>query len=197
MTLYVVNTVIVYSGLWNGCPTNINELMTLLWTLTSLWHVIQTVKLMDVKSLARTVIIFEEWNHKQWRDWWYEWFNMDNLPSTQAHTRMLDLCLNASDIIFIAQCSISLVVSQCHNQFANSHSAIAVPSNNLTQSKWLYCTVVYVVQHTHTTHFKDVLLRLWCWLAFDWWVVGAGFEAAGELYTECVVEFEATGGSGL
>ena len=30
---------------------------------------------------------------------------------------------------------------------------LAVPSNHLTQSKWLYCTVVCVVQHTYThTH---------------------------------------------
>ena len=31
--------------------------------------------------------------------------------ATQAHTRMLDLCLNVSDIIFIAQCGISSEVS--------------------------------------------------------------------------------------
>ena len=119
--------------------------------------------LRDVKSLvcsslneqifwhfdARTVIIFKEWIHKQWCDLWYEWFNMDNLPShigSFENYRLMPECKQHHIYCpMYHQFRGELWVnSQLTTTSLQTAIVLAVPSNNLTQSKWLYCTVVCV-----------------------------------------------------
>ena len=116
MTLYGVNTVIVYSSLQMVVPqTSIHSCLS-----SELWPhfgmLFKLLSLQDVKSLVRsslneqffwhfdahTVIIFKEWiqnsdmtgdkNDSTWITY----------LATLAYRRILDLCLNVSDIIFIA-----------------------------------------------------------------------------------------------